>query len=366
MDKEKLSQLQIWEYYKYSELCALLGEPEKQGNSKKAQEKEWARYFEFEKIGKNKGTRYIVDDIYDIEKRKAPSGNSKYIQMIESLLSYVLISYCESKGTDEVRIVTDWKSIAYVLYMCKYYTFQDKIYLKDVVKDKNISERAFLSFMYAGGCYMHTKIDRALNDMVKNKEIVWNEIHVGREYDGTEYGKSHTLTQQEYLIYLELEKDLIHEYAPFCTDTGKGMWTIINRNQQKEFYKALDKRAFEEMRIWGVFPKYEICTRKKLMMYAAERLTEMEYKEAAKKLNDEICAGLRASKTMLCHQKELNYQRNGKKIHIPEKDLVTEQERDYLVGLIHGLDGNDLADDREPRTLQNEMDVYIEKEKLWS
>ena len=39
LDKEKLSQLQIWEYYKYSELCALLGEPEKQGNSKKAQEK---------------------------------------------------------------------------------------------------------------------------------------------------------------------------------------------------------------------------------------------------------------------------------------------------------------------------------------
>ena len=268
MDREKLSQLQIWEYYKYSELCALLGEPEKQGNSKKAQEKEWARYFEFEKIGKNKGTRYIVDDIYDVEKRKIPGGNSKYIQMIESLVSYVLISYCESKGMDEVRIVTDWKSIAYVLYMCKYYTFQDKTYLKDVVKDKNISERAFLSFMYAGGCYMHTKIDRALNDMVKNKEIVWNIIHVGRAYDGTEYGKSHTLTQQEYLKYLEIEKDLIREYAPFCTDTGKGMWTIINRNQQKEFYKALDKRAFEEMRIWGVFPKYEICTRKKLMMYA--------------------------------------------------------------------------------------------------
>ncbi len=165
---------------------------------------------------------------------------------------------------------------------------------------------------------------------------------------------------------MELEKDLIREWAPFCTDTGKGMWTIINRNQQKEFYKALDKKTFEEMRIWGVFTKYEICTRKKLMMYAAERLTDLEYKEAAKKLNDKICAGLRASKAMLCHQKELNYQRNGKKIHIPEKDLVTEQERDYLVGLIHGLDRNELADDSEPRILRNELDVHIENERLWS
>ena len=105
MDREKLSQLQIWEYYKYSELCALLGEPEKQGNSKKAQEKEWARYFEFEKIGKNKGTRYIVDDIYDVEKRKIPGGNSKYIQMIESLVSYVLftsiVEICTGQRTEQ-------------------------------------------------------------------------------------------------------------------------------------------------------------------------------------------------------------------------------------------------------------------------
>ena len=94
-------------------------------------------------------------------------------------------------------------------------------------------------------------------------------------------------------------------------------------------------------------------------------LTDLEYKEAAKKLNDEICAGLRASKTMLCHQKELNFQRNGKKIHIPEKDLVTEQERDYLVGLIHGLDGNELVGNMEPRALQNELDVHIENQDFW-
>lgn len=81
--------------------------------------------------------------------------------------------------------------------MCKYF-FKDRIYLKDNLKEKKISDRSFQAFMYADGCYMHTKIDRALNDMVKNKEIIWNEIHVGREYDGTEYGKSHTLTQQEY------------------------------------------------------------------------------------------------------------------------------------------------------------------------
>ena len=55
MDREKLSQLEIWESYKYSELCTLLGESEKQGNSKKAQEREWARNFEYIKKGEKKG-----------------------------------------------------------------------------------------------------------------------------------------------------------------------------------------------------------------------------------------------------------------------------------------------------------------------
>ena len=69
MDRVKLSQLEIWESYKYSELCTLLGESEKQGNSKKAQERDWARNFEYIKKGETKGLRYFICDIYDEEKR---------------------------------------------------------------------------------------------------------------------------------------------------------------------------------------------------------------------------------------------------------------------------------------------------------
>ena len=90
-------------------------------------------------------------------------------------------------------------------------------------------------------------------------------------------------------------------------------------------------------------------------MYAAERLTDLEYREALQKLNAEICAGLRASKAMLCVQK--NKMLTG--TVISEKNLVTEQERDYLVELIHGLDGKEFADDRKLRELKNELDVHI-------
>ena len=91
------------------------------------------------------------------------------------------------------------------------------------------------------------------------------------------------------------------------------------------------------------------------MMYAAERLTALEYREALQKLNAEICVGLRESKAMLCVQKNKMYTGTV----ISERKLVTEQERDYLVELIHGLDSSEFADGRGLRELRTDLDVYL-------
>ena len=340
MDKEKLSQLQIWEYYKYSELCALLGEPEKQGNSKKAQEKEWARYFEFEKIGETKGVRYIIDDIYDVEKRKPPVGNSKYVKLIESLLSSVIIDYCEKENTDKVRIVTDWRSIAYTLYIFNNNALRGNKYLRTEAMLYDIPEQAFDAFIHADSRYVQTKIERALNNMVKNEEITWRMIHVGLL--NNEY---HELSEQEYLKYCEIKKDLIREYMPDCNDVGKGMWKIIDRKQQSSFYAELNELTEAKMGICKVFPKYEIQTRKKLMMYATERLTGLKYGEVALKLNEEIYNGLRASRAMLCYKKiKTRDLATGEYITIDEENLVSPKERDCLIGLVHGLEGGEILE----------------------
>lgn len=349
MDREKLSQLEIWESYKYSELCTLLGESEKQGNSKKAQEREWARNFEYIKKGEKKGLHYFICDIYDEEKRKTAAGNSKYVKMIESVLSYALINYCEATGSDEVKIITDWQGIAYTLYMLNSNAWRKKSDLRKIAKDNNISMSTFNAFIHADRRYIQSKIERALNDMKKNKEIIWQEIHIGW-CDG-EYRK---LTDSEYLQYVEIEKDVVRKFVPNCKNTGVGLWTIINQNKQEQFYSEVDNLAMKKLNIRSVFAKYEIHTRKRLMMYAAERLTALEYREALQKLNTEICAGLRESKAMLCVQKNKMFTGTV----ISEKNLVTEQERDYQVGLIHGLDGSELAADKELRELRNDLDMY--------
>lgn len=341
MDREKLSQLGIWEYYKYSELCALLGEPEKQGNSKKAQEKEWARYFEFEKIGETKGVRYIIDDIYDVEKRKEPVGNSKYAKLIEALLSSAIIDYCEKENANEVKIVTDWRSIAYALYIFNDNAMIGNSYLGSEAKNRyDISGQTFDAFIHADGRFVKTKIECALNNMAKNEEITWRIIRVGLIDN-----KYHELSEQECTRYFEIRDDLIREYMPDCKDVGKGMWKIIDQNRQSSFYAELNELTKEKMGICKVFPKYEIQTREKLMIYAEERLTGLKYGEAALKLNEEIYNGLRASRAMLCYKKiKARDLANGGYIIINEENLVSPKERDDLVGLVHGLEGGEILE----------------------
>lgn len=45
----------------YKEMCALLGEGEKDGNSKKAQIKNWNRFFSYEK----QGQKFVIRDVYE-------------------------------------------------------------------------------------------------------------------------------------------------------------------------------------------------------------------------------------------------------------------------------------------------------------
>ena len=70
----------------YKLLCHLLNEEEKKANSKKAQEKEWRRFFDWEK----QGQKYIIIEIYTepLEKddKRSLGNKSIYVPHIELLL----------------------------------------------------------------------------------------------------------------------------------------------------------------------------------------------------------------------------------------------------------------------------------------
>lgn len=86
---EQVQQLGIGEILSYKEICERLKQPRYSGNQKKAQLKEFLRYFDFDK----EGTKYIIKEVYDVPlppelKIPANSVYSRHIKII--LLSYLL------------------------------------------------------------------------------------------------------------------------------------------------------------------------------------------------------------------------------------------------------------------------------------
>jgi len=91
MNIKKITEGDIIKNYK--DMCSILEEEVKAGNSKTAQLKEWERYFDFSR----KGQKFIIEKIYEIPKPKALKENTIYVKNIELLLMYELskkAGYC--------------------------------------------------------------------------------------------------------------------------------------------------------------------------------------------------------------------------------------------------------------------------------
>lgn len=84
IDAKKLEKGQTIKNYR--ELCHILAEDVKTGNAKKSQEKEFKRYFTWEK----QGQKYIIQEIYDkplpSQDKRKNGNNSVYVTYIEVLL----------------------------------------------------------------------------------------------------------------------------------------------------------------------------------------------------------------------------------------------------------------------------------------
>ena len=85
----------------YKEMCEMLNGEICDGNSKKAQLKEWSRYFAWEK----KGQKFIILDIYDepLPKDDGRQNKNIYVQYIQVILMKIL---SKQKNTKEPFYIT--------------------------------------------------------------------------------------------------------------------------------------------------------------------------------------------------------------------------------------------------------------------
>jgi len=94
----------------YKEMCKILNEEEKTSNSKKAQQKEWKRYFDFGK----EGQKYIIYEIYE-----KPLPKNMYINPIDTLNELLIceriIDHMENPKYNDKRYVVSMTGLAYDL-----------------------------------------------------------------------------------------------------------------------------------------------------------------------------------------------------------------------------------------------------------
>ena len=96
----------------YREMCKILSEQVCEGNSKKAQLKEWARYFLWEK----KGQKFIILDIYDepLPKEDGRQDKNIYVQYIQVILMKILAKQRDSKAPFYITTNQLWKLLGMI------------------------------------------------------------------------------------------------------------------------------------------------------------------------------------------------------------------------------------------------------------
>lgn len=96
----------------YREMCRILGQEVCGGDSKKAQLKEWARYFLWEK----KGQKFIILDIYDepLPKEDGRRDKNIYVQYIQVILMKILAKQRDSKEPFYITTNQLWKLLGMI------------------------------------------------------------------------------------------------------------------------------------------------------------------------------------------------------------------------------------------------------------
>ena len=282
----------IGEILSYKDMCELLEQPRYSGNQKKAQLKEFLRYFDFEKVER----QYIIKDIYDTPlppELKIPA-NSIYSRHIK----IILLSYLLRHDLDKPVYVSSQKLyVALGMVNQNYITMQrpdQKAVLRNELRVKcNFSDKVedhSLNF-YIKNFYdrcrskFSTIIKSSLDSLEKQNyidhsrayhlykrvlDIDNEEIEV---YDG---GYS---TDAETADIMDIERDVMDYY-------GYQYETDIWFGNTKEYFAEVTKRVQELYpEIHSIYRCHKIiCTRRNVL----KALSREQETQEMKQLNEKI------------------------------------------------------------------------------
>lgn len=299
MNTEKIKSGDVVKNYK--ELCSLIEEEIKDGNSKKLQLKEFERYFQYEKHGQ----KFLILDVYDTplpknDKRK--EGNRKlYVTYIESILLTYLYRLDDNTG------YFTKKQLWYMLGMIN--QLYGKVNINDLQEeiDSRITPWELSKFYQRCDYKLSSILFSALNSL-KNRSLIDYEeqyVIVSKE--------NRIADDEERKIILEAEKNTLNQMGLY----SKSHVALCFR--LNEFYKNTNKYLFENYEWQGVYKQYKIIFLDK--HYLQEALDENEVLLKKLLLNERVI------ETIDKHAETLNISQN-EKFDVVYKDVTDKLKQD--------------------------------------
>lgn len=356
----------------YSTLCSILGEEVKKGNSRKAQEREWQRYFEYDRAG----VMFIIKEIYDEPLIKQEKG--KYINPIDALNEYELYKILQRQddGIYDFNFIELAEELNYINSNYKYYkNKQGELTCKTFGITGEIESQEFLKkykivhdlYMWIEDKYEY-RINKALEKLKNTGMAIIRQYLIGfkdkisGDYEKIElknqYGDIESkgiyseyvapdimrLDKDEEQRYLDIKAEELNKYSidgkPIAEP--KELRKIgINKTTGKSFYdewlEKVSKRAKKELGYDRISLRYEIVTSP---LFIDNKIEELEYNIRRKGINKRFYESL-------LNRKEIN---KNKLIEIARREnkIITDEEFQQLndmekvIKLVQGIDQKEL------------------------
>lgn len=153
----------------YKEMCDLLGEKTEGGNSKKAQLREWERFFKYHK----EGYKIIIDEIYDEPREKLDLRGSDGLLSndIQPLILDLLV-----KNNHSSSICFSCTKLLEMLKMVNANYHVGRRNIKLFSKYLDVDENVINDFYYFEHTKLKSSLESALDSLYNKRLISWEKI----------------------------------------------------------------------------------------------------------------------------------------------------------------------------------------------
>lgn len=240
--------IEINKGYKYPELCELLGETQKSGNSKIAQIKEWSKYFE---IDRTDSKRFVIKKVYD---EKTQFNNLMKTDLTNYLVCLIVKWLAEESKNGNTEPIKTRRQILRDFWLVndEYYKNKDNVNnlateLKmSAIFDDSDKTTEIENWYKISGKMFSNLIERVISKLrngrlatVNNGWRLYKKIQDG--FSGTDVIISHDCTDDEIKLVDGLQREIIEAMG------FNDMQQIYRNEATYNFFKrAVNRRLKQE------------------------------------------------------------------------------------------------------------------------